>query len=42
MEDPLVRASLLLSRELGWTPEEIGRLTMGEVLLHVAALRAEA
>lgn len=42
MEDPLVRASLLLSKELGWTPEEIGRLTMGEVLMHVASLRAEA
>lgn len=42
LEDPLVRASLMLSRELGWTPEEIGRLTMGEVMLHVAALRAGA
>ena len=42
LEDPLVKASLLLSRELGWTPEEIGRLTMGEVMLHVAALRAGA
>jgi hypothetical protein len=39
LEDPLVQASLLLSRELGWTPEEIGRLTMGETMLHVAALR---
>ncbi len=39
MEDPLVEASLLLSRELGWTPEEIGRLTVGETMLHVAALR---
>ena len=39
LEDPLVRASLMLSRELGWTPEEIGRLTLGETMLHVAALR---
>ena len=39
LEDPLVEASLLLSRELGWTPEEIGRLTLGETMLHVAALR---
>jgi hypothetical protein len=39
LEDPLVQASLLLSRELGWTPEEIGRLTLGETMLHVAALR---
>lgn len=42
LEDPLVRASLMLSRELGWTPEEVGRLTMGELMLHVAALRAGA
>lgn len=39
LEDPLVRAALLLSRELGWTPEEVGRLTLGETMLHVAALR---
>lgn len=39
LEDPLVKASLLLSRELGWTPEEVGRLTLGETMLHVAALR---
>ena len=39
LDDPLVRASLLLSRELGWTPEEVGRLTLGETMLHVAALR---
>ena len=40
MEDPLVQATLLLSRELGWTTEEVGRLTMGEAMLHVAALRS--
>lgn len=39
LEDPLVQASVLLSRELGWTPEEVGRLTLGEMMLHVASLR---
>lgn len=39
MEDPLVQASLLLSRELGWTPDQVGKLTLGETMLHVAALR---
>ncbi|MEM1161268.1 MAG: hypothetical protein AAGJ28_10070 [Pseudomonadota bacterium] len=39
LEDPLVKASLLLSKEMGWTPEEVGRLTLGETMLHVAALR---
>ena len=42
LEDPLVKASLLLSREMGWTPEEVGRLTLGETMLHVAALRSKA
>ena len=40
LEDPLVRASILLSTELGWTTDEVGRLTLGEAMLHVAALRA--
>lgn len=39
LEDPLVQASVLLSRELGWTPEQVGKLTLGETMLHVAALR---
>ncbi len=39
LEDPLARATLTLAREYGWTPEEVGRLTLGEAMLHVAALR---
>ncbi|MGE0418381.1 MAG: hypothetical protein AB7O80_16390 [Acetobacteraceae bacterium] len=42
MEDPLVRASLMLSREFGWTQDEIGRLTLGETMLHIASLRSRA
>ena len=42
LEDPLVRASVMLSQELGWTPEEVGRLTLGETMLHVAALRGRS
>ncbi len=41
LEDPLVQASLLLSREMGWTPEQVGQLTMGETMLHIAALRGQ-
>ena len=39
LEDPLAKASLTLAREFGWTPDEVGRLTLGEAMLHVAALR---
>ena len=42
LEDPLARASLALAREFGWTPEEVGRLTLGEAMLHLAALRGRA
>lgn len=42
LDDPLARASLTLAREYGWTPEEVGRLSLGEAMLHVAALRGRA
>jgi hypothetical protein len=39
LEDPLVQLGLLLGRSYGWTPDQVGQLTMGEALLHAAALR---
>lgn len=42
LEDPLVQLGVLLGREYGWSPEQVGKLTMGEALLHVAALRRGA
>ena len=35
---PLARAAFILAREFGWTPEEIGELTLGQVLLHLQLL----
>lgn len=40
-EDPLVRAAFLLSREFGWTPEQVGELTLGQVLLHLQLLKEQ-
>ena len=37
--DPLVRATHLLTREFGWTPEQVGQLTVGQVLLHLQLLK---
>lgn len=37
-EAPLARAAFVLAREFGWTPEEVGRLTLGQVLLHLQML----
>ena len=40
IEDPLAQAAFRLSRAFGWTPEEIGRLTMGEVRTHLQLLKS--
>jgi hypothetical protein len=41
-EAPLARAAFVLAQEFGWTPEEIGDLTLGQVLLHLEMLRERA
>ncbi len=35
MESPLARLSYRLARAFGWTPEEIGKLTMGQANLYL-------
>jgi hypothetical protein len=40
IEDPLAQAAFRLSQAFGWTPEQIGRLTMGEVLAHLQLLKS--
>lgn len=39
MENPLAKAAFVLSRELGWTPQQVSELTLGQVLLHLQMLR---
>jgi hypothetical protein len=39
IEDPLAQASFRLSQAFGWTPEDIGKLTLGEVLTHLQFLK---
>jgi hypothetical protein len=41
-EAPIARAAHLLARRFGWTPQEIGALTLGQILLHLQMLRDEA
>lgn len=38
-EDPLVRAAFILAREFGWTPEQVGELTLGQIMLHLQMLK---
>ena len=40
IEDPLAQAAFRLTQAFGWTPEEIGKLTMGEVLTHLQLLKS--
>jgi hypothetical protein len=46
VEAPLARACFILAREFGWSPQEVGDLTMGQILLYLEMLgqrrRAEA
>lgn len=40
-EQPIARAAHVLAREFGWTPQQIGELTLGQILLHLQMLREE-
>ena len=43
VQAPLARACFVLSRELGWTPDDCAGLTLGQVLLYLEMLgRGEA
>src|SRR5574337_263395 len=40
-EQPIARAAHVLARQFGWTPQQIGELTLGQILLHLQMLRDE-
>ncbi len=40
IEDPLAQASFRLSQAFGWTPQDVGKLTLGEVLMHLQFLKS--
>ena len=42
VEHPLTRAVHYLAHEYGWTPSDIGELTLGQVLLHLELLKEKA
>ncbi len=39
---PLVKATYVLAKEFGWTPEQVGQLTLAQVLLHLEMLRGKS
>ena len=38
VDAPLAKATFVLAEEFGWTPQEVGELTLGQVLLHLKML----
>src|SRR4051795_4732512 len=38
VQSPLARASFVLAREFGWSPQEVGELTVGQLLLYLEML----
>ncbi|GBC61355.1 hypothetical protein DENIS_2315 [Desulfonema ishimotonii] len=42
VQSPLVKACYILSKEFGWTPHEISEMTMGQILLYLETLNAQA
>lgn len=40
-EEPLARAAFILARHFGWTPQQVGELTLGQVLFNLKMLRQD-
>lgn len=38
IDAPLTKATFVLAQEFGWTPQEVGELTLGQILLHLKML----
>lgn len=38
--DPLAKAAFVLSREFGWTPQQVNELTLGQILLNLKMLQS--
>jgi hypothetical protein len=38
VDAPLAKATFLLAERFGWTPKEVGELTLGQVLVHLKLL----
>jgi hypothetical protein len=39
VQAPLARACFVLAQEFGWSPQEVGELTMGQILLYLEMIR---
>lgn len=39
VQAPLARACFVLAQEFGWSPQQVGELTMGQILLYLEMIR---
>lgn len=39
VDAPLARAAFILAKEFGWTPQEVGELTLGQILINLQMLK---
>ncbi|MDA8140323.1 MAG: hypothetical protein M0036_16875 [Desulfobacteraceae bacterium] len=39
LEAPMVKATFLLAKEFGWTPQQVNELTLGQILLHLQMMK---
>lgn len=39
VQAPMAKACFLLAREFGWSPQQVGELTLGQVLLYLELIR---
>jgi hypothetical protein len=39
VQAPLAKACFILAQEFGWSPQEVGELTMGQILLYMEMIR---
>jgi hypothetical protein len=39
VQEPLAKACFVLAKEFGWSPQEVGDLTMGQILFYLEMLR---
>ncbi|MBI3953227.1 MAG: hypothetical protein HY330_01795 [Chloroflexi bacterium] len=42
VEAPLVKAAFVLAKEFGWTPEQVGELTLGQLLVNLKMLSGKS
>lgn len=41
VQAPLAKACFVLAKEFGWSPDEVGKLTMAQIVLYLEMIRQD-